>query len=75
MIFAEKSGNLCKNHTFSPDAENINKPYGFIGILGEFSPKTNFALKINIFTRIGRDIGMLPTYKIPSRTINIGCQF
>ena len=36
IIFAEKSENLCKIHTFSPDAENSNKPYGFIGILGEF---------------------------------------
>ena len=40
--FCIKSENLCRNHAFSSDAENINKPYGFIGILGEISSKINF---------------------------------
>ena len=49
--FLQKSENLCKIHTFSPDAENSNKPYGFIGILGEISQKIKFSLKIIIFTK------------------------
>ena len=51
LIFEQKSGILCKNHTFSPDGENINIPWDFHCFGHGFSWKSNIQLNLSIFTK------------------------
>ena len=51
LIFAEKSGILCKNHTFSPDGENSSIPLGFSQFQAWIFMKIQLFAKFNNFTK------------------------